>query len=601
MSRTPLEGERYAEGSLRITELARAYERGETTPAELVEVIAARIALRGDDGVWISLDLDRARADAAALGDTPDPALPLWGIPFAVKDNIDVAGWPTTAACPAFAYDATESATAVRLLVDAGAILIGKTNLDQFATGLNGTRSPYGIPTAVADGDMISGGSSSGSAVAVAAGLVSFALGTDTAGSGRVPAAFNGIVGWKPSRGLVSTAGVVPACRSLDCVSVFAGNVADAVLVGQSISAPDPRDPWSRSLPSPTVATPVALAGLRVGFPDPESLQISEDHGYGAGWAAALDDVRAAGAELVPLDLSEFFEAGRLLYEGPWLAERLSAVSDFLAGEPDAVLPVIRQVVEGGSGFSAVDAFRAISRLEELRSSTRRTLGNVDVLLTPTAPTTFTVAEMREDPIGRNGVLGLYTTYGNLLDLAAIAVPTPAPHPSRPFGVSLVGVSGSDASLASVAAALEQIWNTDAAPVPLVSPPALPIAVVGAHLAGMPLHGQLTERSARLRTRTVTAPEYRFVALDTAPPKPGLVRVGEGGVAVEVEVWEIPQEHVGTFLAGIHEPLGLGSIRLADGSRVHGFLCEEIDAREAPDIGAFGGWRAYVADQATRN
>lgn len=598
MSRTPPAGERYAEGCLRITELARAYERGETTPAELVEVIAGRIALRGGDGVWISLDLDRARADAAALGDTPDPALPLWGIPFAVKDNIDVAGWPTTAACPAFAHDANESATAVRLLVDAGAILIGKTNLDQFATGLNGTRSPYGIPTAVADGDMISGGSSSGSAVAVAAGLVSFALGTDTAGSGRVPAAFNGIVGWKPSRGLVSTAGVVPACRSLDCVSVFAMDVADAVLVARAISCPDPNDPWSRPLPSPAVATPVSRAGLRVGIPNLDSLQISEDHGYRAAWASALEDLRAAEVELVPLDLSDFFEAGRLLYEGPWLAERLSAVADFLAEDPDAVLPVIRQVVQGGARFSAVDAFRAISRLEELRSSARETLGEVDVLLTPTAPTTFTVAEMHEDPIARNGALGLYTTFGNLLDLAAIAVPAPAGHPARPFGVSLLGVAGSDASLASVAAAFEEIWDADAARVPLVAPPALPIAVVGAHLEGMPLHSQLTERGARLRARTATAPEYRFVALDTVPPKPGLVRVGEGGIAVEVEVWEIPHEHVGTFVAGIQEPLGLGSVRLADGTRVHGFLCEEIDARDAPDIGAFGGWRAYVAHQA---
>lgn len=583
-------------GPLRLGALAAAYAAGTTNPAEVVRTLAARIEARGDDGVWIHLDIPAALAAAEALGSAPDPRRPLWGVPFAVKDNIDVAGRPTTAACPEFAYVAAETATSVRRLLDAGAILVGKTNLDQFATGLNGTRSPYGMPRSAADDTLISGGSSSGSAVAVAAGLVSFSLGTDTAGSGRVPAALNGIVGVKPTRGLVSTFGVVPACRSLDCVSVFALSVADAVAVTEVVAAVDPLDPWSRVLPPPRPSAVPPLAGLRLAVPDAASLEAGAEHGYDAAWEATLSSLREAGVELVEIDLEPFFEAGRLLYEGPWVAERLSGLEEFLDGHADAALPVIRQILRHGEDFTAVEAFRAADRLRELARVAGASLGTVDALLTPTTPTTFTVVEMLDDPIARNGALGRYTTYGNLLDLAVLAVPAPAGRPDRPFGVSIAAAAGSDARIAGVGAALEALWSGSQPDLPPGDAPAdvLALAVVGAHLEGMPLHGQLTERGATLTRRTRTAAEYRLVALDTVPPKPGLVRVGAGGHPIDVEVYDMPVAHVGTFLAGIAEPLGLGSVRLEDGSRVHGFLCEQIDAAEAPDISGFGGWRAYL-------
>jgi allophanate hydrolase len=460
MSSTPTEGQSFGIGppgidDLGIVSLTQAYRAGRLSPVDVVRLIGGRIAARGEDGVWIALDLDRALAAAEALGAVADPHRPLWGIPFAVKDNIDVAGWPTTAGCPAFAYDAENSATAVQRLLEAGAIMIGKTNLDQFATGLNGTRSPFGIPRAVADDTMISGGSSSGSAVAVAAGLVSFALGTDTAGSGRVPAALNGIVGFKPSRGLVSTAGVVPACRSLDCVNVFALTVDDAADVVDLMGGMDEADPWTRPLPRPVGAPRPTPSELRLAIPS--ALEFEGEHGYEFAWLTALERLRSEGVEIVEIEFRVFLEAGRLLYDGPWVAERFSATGAFLRDHSGEVDPVVRRVVTRGSDYSGADVFEGMDRLQVLRRDAALTLSGVDALLTPTTPTTFSVDEMLADPIERNATLGRFTTYGNLLDLAVVALPARGAHADRPFGVSLAALAGSDAMLGAIAGVLSRV------------------------------------------------------------------------------------------------------------------------------------------------
>jgi allophanate hydrolase len=597
----------YADVPLRIDALREAYEAGTLTPAQVMDEVTHRIAARGDDGVWIALDLDSARRDAIELGEELDTTRPLWGIPFAVKDNIDIAGWETTAACPDFAYRPVETATAVRVLQDAGAILVGKTNLDQFATGLNGTRSPYGIPSSVTDASMISGGSSSGSAVAVAAGLVAFALGTDTAGSGRVPAALNGIVGHKPSRGLVSTTGVVPACRSLDCVSVFAHSADEAAAVVDIMSGVDPSDPWTRPLPG-ALGVSIAARSLRLAIP--ATPHLSGEHGYDHAWDATLSRLRDAGIELSEIDIADFVEAGQLLYDGPWIAERLAAAAPFLAeSDMDAVHPVVGRLLKRGRSVSGTDVFDGLHRLRQLHHRAHGMLSAVDALLTPTVSTTFSIQEMLADPIERNSQLGHFTTFGNLLDLAAIALPTSEGRRDRPFGVSLMAPAGSDARLHGVSVTLERILTparpdqenqprtSDLPGAGAPTPVTLPIAVVGAHLSGMPLHGELISLGARMREATVTAAEYRLYALETAPPKPGLVRVGGGGSAIEVEVYDLPMANVGSFLAGISSPLGLGSVRLANGEGVHGFLCEAIAVDGAPEVTSYGGWRSYVASR----
>jgi len=429
----------------RVSALRAAYARG-LSAHTVVDAVLERLTARGDDRVWISrFDPAALHARAAAIEDrwAPDARPPLFGVPFAIKDNIDVAGLPTTAACPAFSYSPAADATSVRLLIDAGAIAVGKTNLDQFATGLNGTRSPYGAPESVFGGDLISGGSSSGSAVAVAAGVVAFALGTDTAGSGRVPAAMNGIVGLKPTRGLVSTAGVVPACRSLDCVSVFTTDLDDAQLVLSVLAAPDSADPWSRE---PTIRTRrVEGPRWRVGVPRADQLA---DLGFAAAFRRVVDGV---GAELVTIPLGPLSEAGDLLYDGPWVAERLAGLAGFLAEHPDDVLPVTRAVIERGRDFDAVATFRARHRLQELRAWTDRLWERVDVLLLPTIPTTFTRAQMAEEPVARNRVLGRFTQFTNLLDLAAVAVPAGVTADGRPFGVTLFGPAFSEDRLISAA------------------------------------------------------------------------------------------------------------------------------------------------------
>lgn len=575
-----------------IRSLRAAYLGGSLTPQDAVAACQARIEMGGDNPVWIErvprATLAARTAALAALAPGARARLPLYGIPFAVKDNIDAEGLPTTAACPAFSYRPERSASVVRRLLDAGAILMGKTNLDQFATGLVGTRSPYGACRNAFDARYISGGSSSGSAVAAATGMVSFSLGTDTAGSGRVPAAFNNLVGLKPTRGLVSTLGVVPACRSLDCVSVFAQSCADALAVLDVIEGYDAADPYSRAAQDGPVFAPDAFC---VAVPPKEQLEFFGDEDYAALYEAAVRRLERLGGRVVEVDLEPFLAAQALLYGGPWVAERLAPLESFLERHAAEFHPVTRRITESGRGFSAADAFRAQYRLAELRRASEAIWSRADLMLVPGAPTIYTLAEVEADPVELNSRLGLYTNFVNLLDLAAITVPAGFRGDGLPFGVTLIGPAFSDRSLAALGARLHA--EEGVAP---PSPATVRVAVVGAHLSGMPLNHQLTGRGARLLRTARTSPDYRLYALeDGAPPKPGLVRSGPGhGSCIEVEVWEMPVRNYGWFVAEIPAPLGIGTLRLEDGEAVQGFLCEQIATAGRTDITALGGWRGYL-------
>ena len=585
-----------------LARLQAAYASG-ASPAGVVRNVYRRIAAANDPGIFISLVHEAdAIAVAEALG-SYDPAKPLWGVPFAVKDNIDVAGMPTTAACPAYAYTPTRSAAVVDRLVAAGAILVGKTNLDQFATGLVGVRTPYPVPRNAIDPSLVPGGSSSGSAVAVARGLVAFALGTDTAGSGRVPAALNNIVGLKPTRGAISALGVVPACRSLDCVSIFSGTVADAWAVLSVAAGYDTEDAWSR---------PVAMGGMalpplvRLGVPNAASLKVGSDIA-GAAFEAALAVMPDFGAPPKPVDLTPFFTVAALLYEGAWVAERYAAIRDFIEAQPDALHPVTRQIIEGARRLSAADAFAGQYRLAELARATGPVWDEIDVLAVPSIPDISTRDDVAADPIGANARLGIYTNFVNLLDLAAIAVPGPFRSDGRPAGVTLIAPAGRDGLLAAMAARIHAAAGVTigatgravpAAPrsESTAPPGTIALAVVGAHLSGMPLNGELTRRGATFVRAASTAGEYCLYPLPGGPPqRPGLVRVKHGGCSIAVEVWALDPAAFGDFVAAIPAPLGIGTLRLVDGTSVMGFLCEAAALDGARDITGYGGWRAYVA------
>ncbi len=554
-----------------LRELRAKYRRQELHPADVVASIYERIDREGERPIWISL---APRRPAIPGNDR----LPLWGVPFAVKDNMDVAGMATTAGCPGYSYLATQTAPAVQKLLDAGAILIGKTNMDQFATGLVGTRTPYGACSSVFGKDYISGGSSSGSAVAVASGLVSFSLGTDTAGSGRVPAAFNNVVGLKPTRGVVSTAGVVPACRSLDCVSIFGGDVDDVRLVLDIVSVSGGQTP--RAIPAP----------FRFGVPASAQLDFFGDAESERLYRAAVERLEQAGGKQVAFDLAPFLEAAQLLYAGPFVAERYAAVGDFLRSYTGVTDPIVREIILSGARWTAVDAYRATYRLAELREKTLPTWAAAELLLLPTTPTIFTHAEIAEAPIQRNSILGTYTNFVNLMDLAAVAVPAGFRANGTPFGVSLIGPALTDGALLRLAADYEAVLCSDQSDT-------IQIAVVGAHLTGQPLNWQLTERNARLVRTIKTSREYRFYALaNTQPEKPGLIfEPGFEGPGIELEIWEMPTAQAGSFLKLVAPPLAIGTLRLEDGGQAQGFVCEGFAVGTAREITAFGGWRAYRA------
>jgi allophanate hydrolase len=599
--------------SLALDELRRAYAGGALDPAALVNALHEALARAPRDPAWISLRPRTALlADAAALEMQPRD-LPLWGVPFAVKDNIDAAGLSTTAACPAFAYTPSQSAPVVARLLAAGALLVGKTNLDQFATGLVGTRSPYGAVPNAFDPSYISGGSSSGSASVVARGLVSFALGTDTAGSGRVPAGLNNLVGLKPTRGWLPTRGVVPACRSLDCVSIFALTCGDAAEVAKCAAGFDATDPYSRRPEAPSRAR---IARIGVARP----LEFFGDGLQEQAHAQALDRARALaralGIDLVDVDASPLLEAARLLYEGPWIAERYAAIRWFFDEQAAQVEPSVRSIVDSGRRPSAADAFAGQHRLAEYRRACESIFAGIDAVLVPTAPAAYRIDEVNRDPLRLNARLGTYTNFVNLLDLAAIALPAGFRRDGIPFGVTLIAPAWSDAALLEFGARWQHalalplgatgVPLPDGAPVsgapvsPGEAPARVQVAVVGAHLSGMPLNGQLTERGAICVADTTTSADYRLHALpDTTPPKPGLARVNSGGAPIAVEVWDMPLVQFGSFVALVPPPLAIGSVQLGDGRWVKGFVCEAHALEGARDITSFGGWRRYLQSVAS--
>jgi allophanate hydrolase len=588
---------------LNLATLRQRYLSCELTPLALVDTLLDRMAGEDTHAIWISrLDAGTLRAYARKLEGRDIASLPLYGIPFAIKDNIDLAGLPTTAGCPEYAYTPERHATVVARLIDAGAIPLGKTNLDQFATGLNGTRSPYGACRNAFNPDFISGGSSSGSAVAVAMGLASFSLGTDTAGSGRVPAAFNNLVGHKPSCGALSTRGVVPACRSLDAVSIFALTAEDAERVLAVAAGFDAADEYSRPL-APHGFDFGRAAGFRFGVPMQKDLEFFGNAEAERLFGEAAQRMQALGGTPVEIDLAPFLETARLLYGGPWVAERYLAIRDFFDAQPDKVFPPVREIISGGSSISAADTFAHLYKLRAFKRVCDTVWNGIDVMLAPTAGTIYRIDEMEADPIRLNSNLGYYTNFMNLLDLAATAVPAGFQNDGLPFGVTLIAPPHQDGPLLHLASRMQQalggrLGATDHALPPAESLKLLPdgqvrVAVVGAHLSGLPLNHQLTERNARLATTTQTAPKYRFYALPDGK-RPGLIKVESDGAAIVCEVWEMPVSQFGSFVAGIPAPLGIGKLVLADGSVVNGFICEGIGVAEAQDITEYGGWRAWL-------
>jgi allophanate hydrolase len=578
--------------------IAAAVRTGETTAVAVAEDAFARIEgyAAVQPQIWISRAsredlLAAARAVDARVAAGED--LPLAGVPFAVKDNIDVAGFETTAACPAFAYEPEADAGVIERLLAAGAVCVGKTNLDQFATGLNGSRSPYGIPRNASNLAYVSGGSSSGSSIAVAAGLVPFALGTDTAGSGRVPAAFNHLIGMKPTKGRWSTRGLVPACRTIDCITVFTDDTADARLVDAVLAGFDVADPYSKALAhSPLTVERIGVPrrDQRVFFGDGESEYLYDQ---------ALETLAGLG-EIVEIDLAPLLEAAQLLYGGPWVAERTAAMEGILASNPRAVDPTVRAVVEPGKDMTAVELFNGIYRMADLKRHADLLWGEIDMLAFPTTGATYRVAEMLAAPVALNSNLGLYTNFVNLLDMAALAVPAGIRANATGFGITLIGPADTDRALLDVADAYLAVADLPAPP-PLDlegKMQTVKLAVVGAHLKDMPLHWQLTSREAEFVGAFETAPSYKlYVIADSVPPKPALVH-DESGAAIKVEVYELGVAEFGSFTVDVPAPLAIGNVTLADGTTVKGFVSEPRALNGAEDITHLGGWRAYIAGKA---
>ncbi len=605
-------------GSLDFATLRSLYRAAHLTPTEVVHAVYDRLSAHGEEHVWIHLGArEQALAQARQLEQRQrrsQPAwleMPLYGLPFAIKDNIDVAGLPTTAACPQFAYTPDTSAPVVERLLAAGAILIGKTNLDQFATGVAGVRSPYGVARNPFDERYIPGGSSSGSAVAVAAGLVSFALGTDTAGSGRVPAALNNLVGLKPSRGLLSTRGVVPACRSLDCVSVLALTCEDARTVLHTTRGFDPATIYARREADALDLAAPTRRRLRYGVPAKKDLRFFGDSEAEQLFDVAVRRLQELG-DPAEIDFAPFQATAELLYNGPWVAERLAAIQDFYAQNPDALHPIIRSILTGAARYSATDLFRGLYQLEVYKQQAAVEWAKMDLLVAPTVGTTYTTAAVVNNPFTLNANLGYYTNFVNLLDCCAIAVPSGFRTDGLPFGVSFVAPALQDGLLCAFGAQYHHLvggtlgattvdlprteWIQSVTPLCGIERPVVRLAVVGAHLSGQPLNHQLLERGARLVRACRTHACYRLYALSsTTPPKPGLVRRDTGGgAAIAVEVWAMPLEEFGPFVSQVPAPLSIGSVLLEDGETVKGFLCEGYATHDALDISSCGGWREFL-------
>ncbi len=589
-----------------IATLVARHAAGRGAIADTIEATYAKIAAHGDPALFIALRPgDEALELAEGIESEGPEGRPLYGIPFAVKDNIDVFGLPTTAACPAFEYQPEVSAFVVARLEAAGAIVIGKTNLDQFATGLVGVRSPYGVARNTLRADLIPGGSSSGSAAAVGAGLVPFALGTDTAGSGRVPAALNGIVGLKPSLGALSASGVVPACRTLDTVSIFALDVADAFAAFAVAAGYDERDPYAKPLPAPKLAAPPPH--LRIGVPRPGQRLFFGDAAAEAAYGADVEKLARLGATLVEFDIEPFYETARLLYEGPWVAERYAATKSLIETRPDTLHPVTRKIIEGARKFDAVAAFEAGYSLQALKRKTAAAWRAIDVMAVPTMPRFYTIGEVLADPVRTNANLGTYTNFVNLLDLCAIAYPAGVRSDGLPSSLTLIAPAGDDGLISTLAQRAHAVSGAEmgatgrsAPPAPAVAEPeGVKLAVVGAHLAGLPLAGELSALGARFVREARTTADYRLYALPmTTPPKPGLLRVGAAeGAPIAVEIYALSAEAFGRFVAAIPAPLGVGTLTFDDGTQAKGFLVEAEAVKGAQDISRFGGWRAFLASR----
>lgn len=590
---------------LRLDSVRTAYQSGALSPRQLILALQEKAA-ELNPGYHLFIHLlspEELEPYLVALEKRELKDLPLYGVPFAIKDNIDLTGIPTTAACPDYAYTPERSATIVEQLIALGAVPMGKTNLDQFATGLNGSRSPYGpCPNSVLK-EYPSGGSSSGSSLAVALGVSSFSLGTDTAGSGRVPAALNNLVGTKASKGLISTAGVVPACRTQDCVSLFTATAREASQLLALVARLDPRDEYSRRNPAWNDATAFGTPRpFRFGVPRAEDLKFFGCIQGPLLFSDAIDHLTALGGEAVTIDLSPFLEAASLLYDGPWVAERYSVAGQLMEENPAAVLPVIRAVLAKAPAVTGVETFRAQYRLQALKAICDKALEGLDCVVTPSIGRPVTSAELLAEPVLRNSELGYYTNFVNLLDYAAVAVPSTFMDNGLPWGVTLFGRAFTDQYLLSLADAFQRhtalpliSGNTPPTPTTVARNDMARLVVCGAHLDGLALNGQLKQRGARLLEATQSSPDYQLYALAGGPPfRPGMVRVAEGGVAIEVEVWELPSAELGSFLTGIPAPLGLGKVQLADGRWETGFICEPYGLEGARNISELGGWRAYL-------
>lgn len=581
---------------LTIKDLLNAYRDGRVTPRDML-FEKLNLAKNDTHNVWLSLvSDDMMERYLQSLSQYDVDELPLYGVPFAIKDNIDLAGLTTTAGCAEFAYQPDESAFVVELLMAAGAVPIGKTNLDQFATGLVGTRSPWGAVTNSFNPDYISGGSSSGSAVSVATNQVFFSLGTDTAGSGRVPAAFNNILGLKPTRGALSCRGVVPACRTLDCVSFFARTAQDLSVLQQVASIYDPKDSYSRVLDTASVPCFQSLSDVRIGVPKPDQLAFFGNQDYQRHFEQSVERWSALGANIVEFDLSPFLQAANLLYQGPWVAERYAAIQSFFDEHASACLPEIETIIGGATSLSAVETFKAMYQLQEFKVMCDERLNDVDVVITPTAGTTYTIEEIHADPISLNSQLGYYTNFMNLLDYSAIACPSSFMSNGLPFGFTLFAPAGYDQYLIELAAAWQ---NATCLPLGNIgkydSEETMPLLVCGAHMSGLPLNHQLIELGGDFSECTQTSNDYRFYALAGGPPyRPGLVRDTQSGGKIDVEIWQLPIKSIGQLLAEIPHPLGLGSVELVNGEWVKGFICEPIATEGARDITHMKSWRRYM-------